>query len=162
MRTILALGFLAATVSLARAADLPKELAPRYDGLIKSIQNCDMKAFDAFYSKDYVTIDPAGKKADRAQYMKDVAGLFKGAKSVKTKFTPTKVAKQGDAYAVDFDFTFAVQGKPGGNQAGHEVGTDYWKKVGGKWMEVKTVDKLFEVKPVAAKPKAPAHVKPTR
>jgi hypothetical protein len=109
-----------------------------------------------------VSVDPTGKKSTRAQYMKDVAGLFQGAKSCSTKFTPTKVTKQGDTAAVDFDFVFTVHGTPKGDLSGHEVGTDYWKKLGGKWMEVKTVDKLFDVKPVTAKAKPAKVAKPAR
>ena len=156
MRTIFSAALLVVAISSARAVDLPKELAPRYAGLVKAFQACDLKAVDPFYSKDYVVIDSAGKKSNRAQFMKDAADLFKGAKSCKANVTYTRVAKQGDTYAVDFHLMFTLQGKPGGDQAGHEIGTDYWKQIGGKWVQVKTVDKLFEVKPVAGKPKAPA------
>jgi hypothetical protein len=43
---------------------------------------------------------------------------------------------------------FECNGKifsPKGVISFHEVGTDTWKKTGTVWMEIKTVDKLFDV-----------------
>ncbi len=145
----LAVAMVALSAVAARAAELPKELAARYDGLTKAIRTCDTKSFDGFFAKDFVNVDPAGKKTPRAEFLKGVGEMFQGAKSCDTKVTFSKVAKQSDTTAVDFDFSFTVKGKLGGDLLAHEVGTDYWKKTGGKWMLVKTVDKTMDVKPVA-------------
>ncbi len=140
-------------VAAALAAELPKELAPRYAGLLKAIKTVDTKSFDSYFAPDFVNVDPSGKSVKRDEFLKGVHGMFQGVKSCDAKETTKKVTKQGDTMAVDFDFTFQMKGKPGGDLMAHEVGTDYWKKVGGKWLLVKTVDTKFDVTP-AAKPRA--------
>ena len=53
---------------------------------------------------------------------------------------------------MSFDFRYDLTGKDGGVTKMHEVGVDTWKKIGGKYVFVKTVDKSMEV--VVAKKKS--------
>lgn len=131
--------------SSAFAAELPKELQPRYDGLLKSTRALNSKAFHGFFADNFVNVDAAGKETKRGAFFQMVDGMFASAKSATTAFKCSKSTKTGDTIAVSFDFKLTLQQKAGGSAVAHEVGVDTWKKVGGKWLIVKTVDTAFDV-----------------
>jgi hypothetical protein len=143
--------------SLVRAADVPPAIRSRYDSLLAATEKMDVKAFGAFVSPDYVSIDPAGKKTNRADYLAGISDLMKGAKKVTTKFQPKGSKTHGSIVDVPFDFQASLI-KDDGTTKVHEVGTDSWKKIGGNWIMVKTVDTRFDV--VAPKPAAKPTAKP--
>ena len=49
---------------------------------------------------------------------------------------------------MSFDFHYELTGKDGGVTKMHEVGVDTWKKIGGNFVFVKTVDKQFDMSAV--------------
>ena len=147
MRFRIFFAFAALAVGLANGAkadNLPSGLSERYAALVKSIETVDMKSYSKFYSPDYVSIDPKGTTVKLPEYMAGVNELMKGAKKAVFKLELKKATVKGNVAEVPFD----CHGKifsPKGVVSFHEVGTDTWKKTGKVWMEIKTVDKLFDV-----------------
>jgi hypothetical protein len=133
------------------AVEPPKEIADRYKALMKAIEKVDVKAFSQFYDKSYVYVAPSGKESKRDAYLREYGGMLKSMKSGTTNLKITDVNAMRDTVTVTYDFHGALHDAKGGGTAFHEVGVDTWKKIGGKWMEVKTVDTLMEVKPIAVK-----------
>ena len=149
---LLAAAFAAACVgSAANAEPIPPTLQARYSALIRAIEKNDLKTYDAFYSADYVSIDPSGKSMSRAEYMAGIRDLMKGAKKTVIKIRYKGATTHDGIVDVAFDVTGKVASSTGVTTF-HEIGVDSWKKVGKTWMEIKTVDKVFDV--VAPKPKA--------
>ena len=145
--TRVAMSVFALTLSLcsvAMADTWPAGLQARYDALIASLRNRDLKAYDKFYTADYVSVDPSGKTVKRAEYMAGIGDLMKGAKKFTCGIKYVEVKSHNGIAEVSFDFTGKIV-KPNGTITFHEVGTDSWKKVGKTWMEFKTVDKIMDV-----------------
>lgn len=137
---------MAALIVLAAIADpIPPALQSRYIKLIAAFEKCDLKAYDAFYSKDYISVDPAGKTENRKEYMAGMNELMKGAKKAAIKIRYTGASTRKGVVDVSFDCTGKIISLIG-TTTFHEIGTDSWKKVGKIWMEIKTVDKVFDVK----------------
>src|SRR5437773_1409925 len=86
------------------AVEPPKEIKDRYAGLLKAIRTVDTKAFDGYFDASFVDVDPSGKETKRDAYLKQISGLFKSAKSVKTNLKYVSVSKTNDLVAVGFDF----------------------------------------------------------
>ncbi len=155
MNRMLPLLLIAVASTSASAATLPREIAPRYAGLLGAIRKVDMKGFSTFFAKDYVSVDPSGKQTDRQAFLKAIAGLLTGAKSATTHFTCVRTSRASHEISVEFSLTVVTRGKPGGDVSVTEVGTDYWSKTNSGWLLSKTVDKSFAVKPLPAKGHAP-------
>jgi hypothetical protein len=145
-----ATALVAGICSVAQADTMPAGLRARYVYLVKALERLDLKAYEAIYAPEYVSVDTSGKTSDRATYMAGIQDMMKGVKKATFKLTFTGVKVHDGITDVSFD----VRGKlvsPAGTTTFHEVGVDSWKKVGKVWMEIKTVDKTFDV--VAPKPK---------
>jgi hypothetical protein len=146
--TRVAVSVFALTLSLcsfAVAETLPAGLQARYAALISSLNSRDLKAYDKFYTADYISVDPSGKSVKRAEYMAGIADLMKGASKFTSGIKYAGVKSHNGIVEVSFDFTGKIV-KPNGTITFHEVGMDSWKKVGKTWMEFKTVDKVMDVK----------------
>ena len=134
--------------SAAHARPIPPALQARYDTLIAALKKLDFTTFESIYAPDYVSVDPKGKAVKRAEALAGVREIMKDATSATfdIKFKEVKTLRSG-VIEVAFDFKAKIQ-VPGGSKNIHEVGVDSWKKIGGKWMEVKTVDKVMEMSAV--------------
>lgn len=134
--------------STAQAKPVPPAIHARYDSLIAAVKKLDLKTYDSFYAPEFVSIDPKGKATHRAEYLAGIREMMKDATSVTfdVKYKGAKTHRSG-VVDVAFDANIKIQ-IPGGWKAIHEVGVDSWKKVGGKWLEVKTVDKVMEMSAV--------------
>jgi len=145
MSTVISVVALITCLCLSALADTwPAGLQARYDVLLNTLRNRDLKAYDKLYTADYVSVDPSGKTVKRAEYMAGIADLMKGAKKFTCEVKYTGVKSHNGIVDVSFDFSGKIA-KPGGTIAFHEVGTDSWKKIGKVWMEFKTVDKVMDV-----------------
>ncbi len=131
---------------IALADGVAKELKATYDAVVKTYASVDAKAYSSYLAKDYVYVDPTGKVTKREAYIKEVNELFGSAKSAKLDAKFVKYTVKGDTIVQDFDVHMTLKLKASGVTTMHEVGADTWKKINGKWLEIKTVDKTFDVK----------------
>ena len=131
--------------SIANASPIPKAIKARYTKLIAIIHKNDMKAYDAFLPADYVSVDSTGKITHREEYLVGIHDLMKGATKVIFNITFKGSKTHNGIVDVAFDCTGKLT-TPTGETTFHEVGTDSWKKTGKGWSEIKTVDKIFDVK----------------
>ena len=126
---------------------LPKAIKTQYKAVEKAVNTCNMKAFDKFFTADYVSVDPEGKTSDRAIFLKGIGEMLGQYKSGTMKEVVSKVVKRGETYEVSLTFAGVMSGK-NGKLAIKEVCTDYWRKDKGEWKMFKTVDTVFETKEV--------------
>lgn len=145
MKIILTLAVLAFTATAALADTMPAGVKAGYDGLNRSIAKMDSKAFEGYFAAGFVNVDPKGASTPREDFLKSIRPLFTANKSgtMTEKFTGVKV--KGDQADVNFDMHLTLRGK-GGTTTIHEVGVDSWKKTGGKWLLIKTVDTVLDMK----------------
>ena len=104
-----------------------------------------MKAYDAFIPAGYVSVDSAGKVTQREEYLAGIHDLMKGATKVIFNIAFKGTKTHNGIVEVAFDCSGKIT-TPAGVTTFHEIGTDSWKKTGKTWSEIKTVDKLFDVK----------------
>ena len=137
--------FLAALLAFATVpalADYPqKEITEAYSAEIKAYTNLDVKGSLAFIADGFTYKDAVGKVISKAQYAQSIKDLFANAKTLKVdiKFLAGKTVAS-DTVKQGFDVRISVKMKSGGTTEIHEVGVDTWKKIHGRWMEIKTVD----------------------
>ncbi|MBL8069405.1 MAG: nuclear transport factor 2 family protein [Armatimonadetes bacterium] len=135
------------TTSSTMAAEVPTGIASRYAELSKVFQKWDSKAFASFFAKDFILIDTESKKVNRKEFLQMVDGLMEGVTKIEDHEEFNGVTKlKGGVVAVKCDLKLMIA-KPDGNLSVHEICTDYWKKVSGKWVMVKTIDWVFTVEP---------------
>ena len=142
-RSLIAIsGFTVAATSYG--ADVPSEIRIQYKKIEQCIVKPDVRTFKTFFAASFVNVDDQGTVTAYPAFMKQVDGLFAGAISgtAKEKLRTAKVYP--DRVEVDFDLTFSLETKKS-VLSGHEVGIDTWKKIGGLWRLVKTVDRVFTV-----------------
>lgn len=138
--------------STVLADTVPAPIQARYTALITAAEKVDLKAYGSFFSADYVSVDPSGKSAKRAEYMAGIHELLKGAKKSTIKFHYKGAKTHNGIVEVSFDCTGNIP-TASGTSTFHEIGVDSWKKIGNVWMEIKTVDSVMDVKAPAAKKK---------
>ena len=131
--------------SICVASPVPKDIRSEYKKIEQGFVHADLAKLKSFFDTSFVNIDEKGQKTDYKAFMSQLNDMFKGAKSG-TAHEELKSAKvRGDEVDVEFDFKFTIKtAKHVGT--GHEVGTDTWKKIKGRWLFVKTVDKSFTYK----------------
>lgn len=144
MKKIVVLGLIFAA-ALANAGPVPQEWKTRYASLLKVMERKDLATFKSMFSHDFVVIDAKGKKTPREAFFKEVDGMFAAADKAHGTMKLKGASTKGDVTGVDFDFTLKLQNKGGGTTTAHEVGVDYWKKIGGKWVMIRTVESVFTV-----------------
>jgi hypothetical protein len=152
LRKVIVLSAVALFVVANAGPAVPKEWKQRYNSLMGTINKKDVASFKKSFDESFVTIDDKGKQSSRDEFFQMVDGLMANAKSVKTKEKLLSVKTQGDTVDVSFDFSMTVKHTPSGSTKVHEVGVDTWKKVGGVWKIIKTVDKTMTT--TESKPKA--------
>ena len=134
-----------ALASFALAEDtLPKEIKAQYKAVEKAVNTGNMKAFEKFFTADYISVDPKGEKTKRADFLKGVGEMFTKYPSGTMKEKVSKVVKNGETYEVSLTFEGVISGKSG-KMSMKEVCTDYWRKDGGVWKMFKTVDTVFDM-----------------
>ena len=145
-----------AVATCSFAADVPKGIRAAYKRVSQTIVKCDFTAFKTLFAEDFKSTDPSGKTISREEFFKAVEPLFSSNTSgtLNEKFISCK--EHDGQVDVEFDAHVVMKGKQGKTHI-REVGVDSWKKIGGKWLMVATVDKTFDVKmPEAPKPKGKA------
>ena len=151
LQLLFAAGIVATWFGTAASAEpVPPPIQAHYSEMVKRFEQGNLKAFGAFYSADYVSVDPSGKSSSRSQYLSGIGGLLKGAKKTVAKIVCKSATRQGGIVNVSFDATGRMTGSNGVTTF-HEVGVDSWKKIGKTWLQIKTVDTKFDV--VSPKPK---------
>lgn len=152
MRTLI-LSVVLATSVAAASASVPKMWKQQYKSVMKTIEAKDMAGFKGFFDPSFVNIDDKGKKSTREEFFEVVSSLFEGAASITAKEKLKDVKANGELVDVSFDLIVVIK-KQSGTTKFHEVGVDTWKKVGGRWVMVKTVDSSFTL--ATTKSKKPA------
>ena len=132
--------------SACLAGPVPKAIQAEYGRVEQAFKKADVKALKTFFAPNFVSVDATGKKTEYKAMMAELDRLFAGAVSgsASEKLGGAKVI--GETVEVQFDLKFTIKTAKG-TSVGREIGTDTWKKVGGRWLFVKTVDKSFDVKP---------------
>jgi len=143
MKKILSLAFVL-VAAVAGAFSVPPEWSQRYQALIGAMNSKNLAAFKATFAKDFYSIDDKGKRKSRADFFKEVDDLFTNAKKFTAHIDLKDVKVHGDTVDVSFDFKLNIANKGKGGTMVHEVGVDTWKKIGGKWMTIKTVDSMLK------------------
>ncbi len=127
------------------ADKVPNEIKLRYKAVVASVKSLDFQAFQAFFGPKFESIDPKGKVTNRKEFLKGIDGLFAGSKTAEFSEKLLGATTKNGIVGVNFEakgvFTSAK-----GKVTMLERGTDYWAKVNGKWLLVKTVDKTMEFK----------------
>jgi len=139
--------FLAAITPATPEVKLPAPIKARYDTLLAAINKGDFETFQSLFGPNFVSVDPAGKVANRAQFLEGAGAMIKSTKKGNLKEKVLGVKAHGRAVSVDFDLAGTILTANGFLKL-HEVGTDFWAESKGEWMLVKTVDKVFTVTPV--------------
>ena len=144
-RKLLFVGIVLFSTSLSFADTVPKGIQTRYGTLQKTITALNFKAFSDFFAPEFVSVDPSGKSVKRDEFLSQIKPLFDGAKKAAPLEKLLSSTTRNGVVDVKFDFVLKLTGKKEITTV-HEVGTDSWKLVGHKWLLVKTVDTVFDVK----------------
>ncbi len=120
-----------------------KEWQARYDKLSRTFATRDFPAFQSMIAKNYVWVDPNGKRLNRAQAMESFKTIF-AARSITGGEKVTSVKKVGNKVEIGYDAHWVVVFEGKKPQRIHEMGIDTWQKIGGRWLCVKTVDRAFD------------------
>jgi len=129
----------------AFADKVPDLIRGRYRDEKRFVEARNFAAFQTLVADSYVWVQPDGKTKNRKDAMAEFAPMFK-AKSIKMSIKIKRIAKHDETYDANYEnnVTMVVEGQ--GKVHFHEIGTDTWKKIGRKWLIVKTVDTLSEQK----------------
>lgn len=136
---------LVAIVAIGAAEKPSKEWINRYAALSKVLEKKDVKAFKANFSPDFVSVGPDKKTTSGEDFFREVEGMFTGVDKVSSMIKLKSTKKSGDKVMVMFDFRLNLTAGKKTTHV-HEVGTDTWQMINGKWLMVKTVDAAFTVK----------------
>jgi hypothetical protein len=132
--------------TLASAGQVPKEIQETYKGLGAAMASMKFPAVADFFASEFFVIDSKGKSMARDPFLKNIAGLFEGMTTAEPNAKLISATTRKGVVAVKFEFTLKLSNPAEQSSlTAHEVGTDYWKKSGGKWRMIKTVQKSFEV-----------------
>lgn len=123
-------------------AKVPAEWSQRYKGLMKVIESLDFDAFSGYFAPGFVNVDPKGRITKRAEFLNGLRPIFKSAVSAKAREKLSIVVKGKGYTDVHFDFHLEIKSDES-TLLIHEVGYDRWKLIHGKWMMIKTVDKVM-------------------
>jgi hypothetical protein len=136
---------LAVVATSSFGAAVPGPIRVAYNRVDQVVRRLDFQGFKAMFAENFTTTDSAGKTLGREEFFGMVEPLFKGNKSATSNHRFSGAKTHAGVVDVSFDMHVMLTGK-GGKTAVHEVGVDTWKKVNGKWVMVKTVDKVFTIK----------------
>lgn len=142
MKRFLLLSFVLAA-TLSQAGSVPKEWKYRYKSITKIISSKQLDVFKKLFAPEFTLVNVDGSTAKRAEFYTMVESIFQS-KSATASETLKSVTKKGNVYDVSFEMTIKLIDKAGKKSTFREVGTDSWKKIGGKWLMIKTVDTVNE------------------
>lgn len=128
----------------AFAAPVPKAIRNRYRELKSALNQVNFAKFKSFFAPEFVSVDPTGKESNLEAFLAGVKPLFDGAKTGKAKEHLFSATKKDGTIGIKFTLDLDLVGDQGTTHV-HEEGTDYWKKVSGRWLFVRTVDTKFDV-----------------
>ena len=151
MKTFFSAAIVLSAASIGFAGPVPKAIRAQYATLLKAIKAKDTATFKAAFSSDFVNVGPDKKSQNRDEFFKGIDELFNGSSKIDANLKLKSATKRGNDVDVSVDFKLGIHYKPKGMKRAHEVCVDTWRKVDGKWVMVKTVDSLFDVKEVGAK-----------
>jgi ketosteroid isomerase-like protein len=114
----------AATLDTAADLDVLYDLNHNY---IRSVEESDVKWFDANLSDDFLNSNPDGTLVDRAGFLAQIA---RKSQVTNIKETDVKIVIRGD---FAFIHARASYTKPDGSQGGGRY-TDIWWKRSGRWL----------------------------
>lgn len=128
----------------AFAGPVPHEWRARYKKLEKVFASKNISDLSAMCANDLVWVQVDGTKKNREETFKEFEGMFQAEKVVVHEKL-LGVVKRGVLVDVSCE-VFAKLVFPGRTDTRlHSFCIDSWKKVGGKWLLVKTVDTKVEV-----------------
>lgn len=130
---------LALASGLASAGNLTSEWKARYATYTKTITSRNFPAWKRYIAKDFVWIQPDGKQKARAEAIAEFGGIFK-MKQVTGDEKVLGVKKSGDTVAVQLFVDFTMVDENGKKSVYQSKCVDYWRKIGGRWQMVKSVD----------------------
>ncbi|MCE9560374.1 MAG: nuclear transport factor 2 family protein [Armatimonadetes bacterium] len=143
MKSILGFSIILAT-SFASAGTVtgpvPKVWKQRYAQEIKFVQARDAKGFSSMVADEFTWINPEGKTLKRAEALAEFTQLFK-ADSIAMSIKLSKVVRRGELYDVTYANNFTLKYKGKAPTKFVDEGVDTWKKIGGKWQFIKSVNK---------------------
>jgi hypothetical protein len=144
IRKILIVFLVGCATVQALAGTIPREIQSRYVKLHSVIRHVNFKQYKTFFAEDFLSVDPAGKSASRTEFLDGIKPLFGSSTSatLTEKFLDSK--KHDGLFDVRTDLLVKLKGNAGITVV-HELCTDTWKKVGSKWLLVKTVVTKFDV-----------------
>ena len=114
----------AATLDTAADLDVLYDLNHNY---IRSVEESDVKWFDANLSDDFLNSNPDGTLVDRAGFLAQIA---KKSQVTNIKETDVKIVIRGDFAFIHARTSYT---KPDGSQGGGRY-TDIWWKRSGRWL----------------------------
>jgi ketosteroid isomerase-like protein len=114
----------AATLDTAADLDVLHDLNHNY---IRSVEEADVKWFDAHLSDDFLNSNPDGTLIDRAGFLAQIA---KKSLVTNIKETDVKIVIRGDFAFIHARTSYT---KPDGSQGGGRY-TDIWWKRSGRWL----------------------------
>jgi hypothetical protein len=139
--TIFLLGVMSTS---AFAGPVPSEWTNRYKAEVKLITARDFVGWQKLIAKEFVWVQPDGKKVNRKDAIAEYKGLFDALK-IEGDSVPKRVVQRGQkfdvTYAADFLITFAGQGR----KRYTESGVDTWKRIAGKWQIIKNITKKMSM-----------------
>jgi ketosteroid isomerase-like protein len=114
----------AATLDTAADLDVLYDLNHNY---IRSVEESDVKWFDANLSDDFLNSNPDGTLVDRAGFLAQIA---RKSQVTNIKETDVKIVIRGDFAFIHARTSYT---KPDGSQGGGRY-TDIWWKRSGRWL----------------------------
>ena len=136
---------LVAIVALGAAEKPSKEWDDRYAALSKLLRAKNLKGFQASFAPTFTSVGPDKSVQTREEFFKSFESAFKSGNKLTPLIKLKDATKSGDKVMVSFDFHLEVKGAKRTMKI-HEVGTDTWQMIDGKWKMVKTVDTALTVK----------------
>lgn len=123
---------------------VPAAWKARYKQLVHTMETKNFKAFQAMCSDDLVWVQVDGTKKNRKETMAEMEGMFQADK-FKGHEKLLKVVSHRDTVDVHCEVFFKMDVKGKSQMQYHSFCVDTWKKIGGKWLIVKTADQKVEV-----------------
>lgn len=138
--------FLIAVASIfAHSGKFTAEWQSRYDDLSSSVRALNFAKFQSYVADSYTWVQPGGKTKNRKDSLAEFKPMF-DMKKITGGEKVVKASKKGSQVDVTYDARWVMTGKDNKTSRFHEVGVDTWKQIGGKWMIVRSVDKISEMK----------------
>ncbi len=133
------------TSAFVHADKLAVEWQTRYDGLSGTLRAKNFAKFESFIADSYTWVQPGGQTKNRKESLAEFKPMFE-MKRITGGEKVVAVVKKGEQVDVTYDARWVLTGKDNKISHFHEVGVDSWKRFGGKWKVIRSVDKVSEMK----------------